>query len=213
MPPLPSPGNVVKVLTQGKLYDAEWLNIWYVGWSGATPDSGTLESYLTTAWKPEWDTIFGAQASTESTTDLYTAIDLSSDTGAEASASDSQEGSRTGDVAPGSACVVASLEINRRYRGGHPRKYLPFGTAGTYASASSKFWDSGFIDSVQTDLAAFISAVGGRTEGSTNFTEVVSVSYYTGGALRVTPVVDAVTSVAVRTRICSQRRRLGKVDG
>jgi hypothetical protein len=108
---------------------------------------------------------------------------------------------------------MCSLEINRRYRGGHPRKYLPFGTAGTYASASSKFWDSGFIDDVQTKMAAFLSAVGGRTEGSTNFNDVVNVSYYTGGALRVTPVVDAVTSLAVRTRICSQRRRLGKIDG
>jgi hypothetical protein len=77
MPPLPSPGNVIKVLTQGKLYDAEWLNIWHVSWSGATPDSGTLASYLSSAWMPEWDTAFGAEASTESTTDLHTAIDLS----------------------------------------------------------------------------------------------------------------------------------------
>lgn len=213
MPPLPAVPGVCKILTAGNLYDGEWLNIWHLAYTGDAPDTGTLVSYLSTYWMPLWDTWFGDDASTESTTSSHIMIDLSSDLGAEGSVSDSQAGARTGDVAPVSSAVMGSMEIDRRYRGGHPRKYLPLGTAGTYKSASSKFWDPGFVSAVQGHGETFIAAVAGKTVGSTNFGGLVNVSYVSAGARRVTPVVDAIVGITIRDRICSQRRRLGKIGG
>jgi hypothetical protein len=145
-------------------------------------------------------------------------LDLSSTTGAEDILIDTTAGGRTGDFAPSSAAVLASWTINRRYRGGHPRSYFPFGTAGTYASGSSKFWDPTFIASVETRLNTFIGAVSGKTVSATTFESFVNVSYYDKNSFptppyrRTTPVVDAITAVTVKQRICSQRRRLGKVN-
>lgn len=210
MPPLPAVADAVKIVTSGALLDSEWLNIWHMSYSGDAPDHGDLLNFLNNYWIPSWDTAFAAEASVANHTLLHVMTDLASDTGAEASNTDDTAGVREDNVSNGASCVMGSLEINRRYRGGHPRKYLPFGTSGTLGSDSSRYWDTGFIADVQTKMATFIGAVNDKTEGSTTFQSLVNVSYVTGGERRVTPVVDNITGITIKDRVCTQRRRLGK---
>jgi len=219
MPPLPSVPNVIKIITSSTRSDAPVENIFHMSWSGSTPNSGGLASFLTDVWAPAWDTVIIAEGSTDAVTVGHEAIDLTSPTGASGSITDTASGTRTGDFAPSSAAVLASWEINRRYRGGHPRSYLPFGTAGTYEASSARLWDTSFIADVQTKMNTFLAAVQGHDIGGTEYSNLVNVSYYDkvitplAPFRRVTPVVDTITSVIVRQRICSQRRRLGKVGG
>jgi len=217
MPPLPVVPGVVKLILSSSRSDSDIINILHIGYTGGPPSAANLTTYLTSYVAPAAETLFNAQGSTDLVGKTIEAIDLSSSSGAEASVAFSSTGVRTGDFAPASAAVVVSWTISRRYRGGHPRSYFPFGTAGTYESGSSKLWDSGFISAVQTGIAAFILGISTITIGSTSFNDLVNVSYVdknlnpTPPYRRTTPVVDVITGGVAKQRICSQRRRLGKL--
>lgn len=212
MPPLPNVPQVCKIEVGGTYHDTEWFNIWYVNYSGSAPSSsdllnylGDLESVVEGAYSPEM--------SVDNEITSIKGTDLTTDTGAVASHTLSTFGVRTGDFVPANVCMVASMEILRRYRGGHPRKYLPWGTAGTYATGSTKDWDSGFVTDCQAKLDGLLTGFGAITHGGTTWNSAVNVSYYTGGAVRGVAQVDVIQGGIIRPRICSQRRRLGKVGG
>lgn len=212
MPPLPVVPDVIKLIIAGTYHDTAWLNIFHVGYSGGAPNSGNLNSYLVNI-DPVIATAYEAEMSVDNEVTSYTAIDLASATGAQYTYNVSHFGVRTGDFVPANVAMVCSMEINRRYRGGHPRKYLPWGTAGTYATGSTKDWDSGFVADCQSKIDTMMAGIIGLSYGTTNFASNVNVSYRSGGAVRPAAVVDTITSHIIRTRICSQRRRLGRVGG
>src|SRR5580698_4841398 len=128
--------------------------------------------------------------------------DLSSDTGAVYEKSVSWTGGRIGISAQASACVMATYAITRRYRGGHPRTYFPFGDAALQLDPQS--WDETFVANVAANLATFNDVVNGYSPAS----QLGCVSYYSGGVVRATPIFEVFTSSAVEVGIRSQRRRL-----
>lgn len=213
MPPLPDVPQVCKVIISGQYHDAKWINVWYVHYSGAAPSAGDIGNYLVALETPGIPVQYNAQMSVDNEVTGIECIDLTSPTSASNSIAISYFGSRSGDFTPASVAMVASLEVNRRYRGGHPRKYLPWGTAGTYATGSTINWDPAFVAACQVTIGIIIGMFTGITEGATTWDQVVNVSYHNAGAPRVTAVVDPVVSAIIRPRICTQRRRLGKVGG
>lgn len=213
MPPLPVVPNVVKIVIGGTYHDTAWLNIFHQQYDNPAPSASTLSTLLSTVWQPAVDTAYAAEMSVDNEVTSLEALDLSSDLGASAAITDSTFGVRTGDFVPASVAMVCSHEIARRYRGGHPRSYLPWGTAGTYATSSTKDWDSGFVTDCQAKFNALASSINGHLIGGTEFHGLVNVSYRSGGTIRTSAVVDQISSSIIRTRICSQRRRLGRVGG
>lgn len=219
MPPLPVVPNVLKVIISSVRSDSDVENILHIAYTGDPPGAGAIQDFLEDAFVPFTVSLFNSQGSTDLTGVSIEGIDLSSDTGASFVAPFVSTGVRTGDFAPSSACVVTSWTIPRRYRGGHPRTYWPFGTAGTYETGSSKLWDSGFITAVEAELLSWSGGWSDTTEGSTVFTTLCNVSYVSKVAnptppyRRTTPVVDVITGSTTKQRICSQRRRLGKILG
>lgn len=212
MPPLPNVPQVCKLEVGGTYHDTQWLNIYYVHYSGSAPSAGDLATYWGVANAYILPN-YADEMSVDNEITSWKMTDLTTDSSAVNGGSASTFGVRTGDFQGANVCMVASFEINRRYRGGHPRKYLPWGTAGTMASGSTKDWDSAFVADCQSKLNTMLLGMVGITAGATTFDHVVNVSYRSGGAVRSAAVVDVVNSGIVRTRICSQRRRLGKVGG
>lgn len=212
MPALPPVPGVMKLILGGTYHDARWVNIYYVAYTGSAPSSANIEAYFA-AVTPSIATAYQAEMSADNEWTSIEGIDLASDTGATYSEDASVFGVRAGDFLPASVAMVASLEISRRYRGGHPRKYLPWGTAGTMASGSTIDWDSSFLADCQLKFDAMMAAMIGVTEGGTTWSDLVNVSYVTAKARRDDPVVDVITSAILRPRMCTQRRRLGRIGG
>lgn len=212
MPALPVVPQVCKLNISGTYHDSTWLNIYHVHYSGSAPSASDILNYLTGIVSPV-DTAYAAEMSADCQGTLFEMWDLTTDTGAFNSKVVTIDGVRAGDFNPSNVCMVASQEIARRYRGGHPRKYLPWGTSGTMASGSTRDWDAGFVADCQSKFDTMCAAIVGITEGATTWDQLVNVSYVTAGARRSTAQVDPITAQIVRTRICSQRRRLGKVGG
>jgi hypothetical protein len=212
MPPLPYAPGCVKIVVAGHVDDGDFLNIFHVGYAGATPSTTQLAGYITTIH----DALvypYNHNGSLLLGLDSIEATDLSSDTGAVYSTTDSTVGTVEGSVLPISSAVVVSWEVNRRWRGGHPRTYYPLGTAGTLEGSSTKDWQASFLTNVQNDAEAWRVASDAGTIDSTTWYGLVNLSYYTAKELRPTPVLDPVVSTIARPRICTQRRRLGKVGG
>jgi hypothetical protein len=147
--------------------------------------------------------------------------DLSSPSGGFGSAISGASGTRSGDVMTVATCVLANYQIPRRYRGGKPRSYWPFGT--NTDQADNRKWTSGAISAFLSGIDAQITAMLALTTGTTDFVAHVNVSYYEGFTSVLNPVtgrtkdvaklrsggpvVDLVTGASVNAIIGTQRRR------
>jgi hypothetical protein len=217
MPPLPSPGQVVKLEYNYASDDAVATNIFHFAYSGAGSLSiGELAAFNSSteiATNISAPYIGASLAATHGIDSFIT--DLSTDVGVTGVLAYDWVGTNTGSPMPASAAVCVSHEILRRYRGGHPRTYMMVGSASDYGVSSIKDWQTSFITNIQTGwsdfLAGFPLTISARTWTPVN------VSYYetVGGVktVRPTPLVDLIVAHVTRTRICSQRRRLGKIGG
>jgi hypothetical protein len=117
-------------------------------------------------------------------------------------------------------CALINFVITRRYRGGKPRWYLPWGGGGDLTSKQE--WTATFITNTTTAVAAIRTGFIGSTSGSTAVSNQCSVSYYAGFTavenpithrwrnvpnLRTTPEVNVIESFSVNGLVSSQRRR------
>lgn len=217
MPALPFASNIIKMgFRHGLGVDTDAFVKLLLAFAG-TSTTGDLTSLAVQA-AISWDAWLAPIAPEQVTLEEVTCTDLSSDTSPEGSATDGTAGALSGGLS-GSACVVISDEIARRYRGGHPRQYWPFGSESKLGSAQT--WDPTFVGDVVTAFAGFLADIEDNMPTGLTFTNWANVSYFKGfenhtypsGRTRAVPtvrssvVIDPVTAFTVRSSIGSQRRR------
>jgi len=218
--PLPDVAKVIRVtlvFTIGS--DTHAITRFFVNYSGTAPSNSDLNTFCG-AVRSAFNTNLKSLCHALVVLTTVEAVDLTSTSGATGSDSTSVTGTRAGLPCTGDAAVVVSYPIARRYRGGHPRGYWPFGVAGDLATPQQ--WGATLVNAVNTGITAFFTAV--RAAGWTGAGDVdhVNVSYFhgshvvtnptTGRArnvpdLRATPLVAGIANLIVRARPGSQRRR------
>jgi hypothetical protein len=219
MPPLPSPGKVIRVtwtFTDGS--DTDVLNRQYYSYSGSV--SATDATAVATTLGNGW---LGAMAPLVTTNFILqdiTVTDLATATGTEVNTPMSHAGTNVGTKLPSSTCFVVSGLIARRYRGGHPRYYITgfpesdLANSNTWASASQtailSAWQSTVTDLV-TGPPADMGIVGpvnvGYYSGFTSIQNPITKRYRNVPTLLTTPHVDPITSWRANPKVASQRRR------
>lgn len=221
MPALPSvPGVLRAQLLWSDSSDLNVTTTLFFGYSGGAPSDAAALVLAT-----EILTAMDAAASQWLVSVQLTGCvvtDLSSDMGAQAEFSGNTPGTLAGEVLAGATSLVANYTISRRYRGGKPRSYLPWGSSATLENAQQ--WDATFLANSRSKLDTFFATCIGSTSGGTTITNQVNVSYYEGSTAvivgaagsqrgktiptrRLVPLVNAVTSRSLLTRPGSQRRR------
>lgn len=111
---------------------------------------------------------------------------------------------------PRSACLVTGYQISSFYRGGKPRTYWP--SPCRYASGSDTHYDSALVADYVTAITNLISDVNAYTgTGVTSFT-LGAIRRHRLGAPIVPPEFYAYGAVHGDTRICTQRKRLGRLS-
>lgn len=219
MPPLAPVPNVVKAqLLWDDSSDTTCYNGLFFSYSGAGPDSADCHDFLLALvnalgthnglWTPTTMLLGG------------TATDLASASGAQGTVNVSYDGDLGGGDLAGGTALVASYTINRRYRGGKPRNYFPWGSSTSLATRQA--WTGAFTASAASAVNASISAVLGNTYGGMTIQNHVNVSYYEGSRVvtspttgrarnvpipRAQPLVNPITGLAILGRPGSQRRR------
>ncbi len=130
-------------------------------------------------------------------------------------------GTRSGSDTPAGAAVLMNIQISRRYRGGKPRVYWPFGTASDIDTPTN--WLSGSVSAFLTGIATHLDYIIALTSTGTVFGPLVNISDYAGfntvgpdleGRFKYPPKLrsvaiapDVFTGVSINPRIGSQRRR------
>lgn len=216
MPALPAVPGVVQVEWGGTLSGTnKWLNRVHIAYTGAPPSLIDLTAYATNIAGALVAQLTPLQPAA-TTIDGVTVVDLSSALGAVGESFGSTPGTRAGGEIPGSAAALVSYRVLRRYRGGHPRTYLPVGVTTDLLTQST--WQAAFVTAVGAAIDGILVACV-TTSGAFTPSHQVSVSYYGGAppvdeksALRAVPIVDAIADDAfvVSAEVASQRRRIGR---
>jgi hypothetical protein len=215
VPPLPPAPGVLRVTMMGGMSPAKWMNGFYVHFTSATASAADLNS-LASAISGFWASRFAPLCCTPCIMNSVNVIDLSSPTGNTGVDATVRSGTRTGNMVSANVACVCSLHIARRYRGGHPRMYIP--GAATSDVSNPTTWTAAYVASVTSNVGFFLADINGlATIAGLGTLQFGSLSYYLGydtttrkSALRSSPIFSAVDKVTTHARIDSQRRRLGK---
>lgn len=206
MPPLPVVPGAIKVeflWTQAGVPAANVLHIGYTGGPPVTSDLVSLGEQLNTDF---WPSDMSALFSTATTFVGFRCTDLSSSTGAVGEFADGSTGTDELGDNPAQACMLVNFGITRRYRGGHPRMYLP--ALGRNALATPSTWSTAAVSAATTVISAMLADMVSHTFGSIVTTGFVCVSYIDAGAPRVDPLVEPITAGVVSGLMATQRRRV-----
>jgi hypothetical protein len=222
--PFPPAPNVLKL--QMKFTTPNDLDIvtnTHYLYSGAAPGPSGLNSWLSavaTAFTNDLQPLCGSWI----THVQDTVTDLTSAAAGQAQQNHTQVGTRTGGTLPISACALFNGKIIRRYRGGKPRTYWPFGTDTDLAD--SAHWTTTAQTAFNNGMNAFNTALLAAGAGTATITAGVSVSYFQGhfavqngvtkrwknvptlGPSPPYPYIDQLQQYTCNLTLGSQRRRL-----
>lgn len=191
----------------------------YIKYTGTAPTVAQLQTFANSI-VTAFGTNLAALTSVNITGVQVTCQDLSSSTGAVAISSTTSAGTRAGTEAPVQSAMGIRYNIARRYRGGKPKGFWPFGVQADQADVAH--WSVAFANTCATNIGAFFTAIlaAGWT-GAGTLTQV-NVSYFAGFTTVIRtpfrarnvpnlrqggPITDLVTSYTSVTTMYSQRRR------
>lgn len=221
MPALPNVPNVARIQlhhTYGT--DSNVVNSFHCRFSGTTSETSLNQWALAvnTAWTAHLAALLGNSLVLNSVevTDLTSA--------SSASGSDVQNSPGTGGspTVPAQVCMVISYQINRRYRGGHPRQYI----AGLLASelTDEDHWSALTVNNWEAAYELFATSVAAFSGGGTTASQIVNLSYVSGHTweqdqrgnwhkipvYRTSPTIDVVNGYIAQPIVGTQRRRAQK---
>lgn len=198
--------------------NSDWGTRFFLSYSGSAPSAGDLNTFASDI-SSDWNAQLSGAIDTASVMNLVDIVDIATHTGFSGQDSTTRAGTRSGSIIPIQVAANVEFGIARRYRGGKPRAYLPFGVQGDlqdqshWSATPAALWGSAY--------AAFIAAVVAHTIGSMGTLKHVNLSYYSGftnhtntsGRARAVPTYratalhDDVISYLPKKLLGSQKRR------
>src|SRR5215467_12594453 len=164
MPALPFVPLTYKIVLTGTSNGTNWANIFHAEGTatpGSIPDLTTLAASINTLW----GTTLGSHRSSLCHLTQVVIQDISSETGSAGVNTTSNPGTVAGTPLPANVAHVVSWKIARRYRGGHPRTYLP-GVPGSVTNDARTLADT-HVAAVLADARAWLAGINGLTSPST----------------------------------------------
>jgi hypothetical protein len=207
---LPPVAGVLRVVMNGLTQGHPYVNTWHVQYTGNPPDQAVINQIAATQASIYWSN-FGLVLNTSTNHKLTQVIDLSSRTAFVGTNSTAHVGQHPGTAVPSVqiACCI-SWKINARYRGGHPRMYLPAGDNADITGGS--LWTSAVQLAYTSNAQAFFNSIEQDATAGLSY-NMVCVRYFDQHVLLTDPMVIQIQDGVCRPRIDSMRRRLGKEVG
>lgn len=217
-PPLPPSGVIRCRLDFADLSSNRSGCRFYIGYSGSAPTGSNLNT-LATDISDAFSTDLAGEMSQNFALKEVDCLDIASYSGASGSWSGNINGGQSGTPLPLQVATNIEFEVARRYRGGKPRIYLPPSDTGNLQDAAN--WSASYVTAMNTNIAAFFTAIEALSIGAIGSLTHVNVSYYQGftnhtntsgrsrpvPTYRDTPVIDTVTGYNTKQLLSSQRRR------
>lgn len=209
MPARPFVANVCKCVFSGTISAHNFAIVTHFQYSGTAPTAAQLNT-LAADFNSSWASDMSPLLVSNTILTAVTITDLASSLGAQGVAATARTGSNGGTTIGGNTSVLVNYPSSIRYRGGHPRSYLPAPPESELASASTI--STGAQTSYTTAWNFVLSNMFGVSIGTFTTAGQCAVSYVTAGAPRVTPVVMPISqsAITVELQLASQRRRIGR---
>jgi hypothetical protein len=204
---LPDAAGVVRIVHKGLLQGLNYVNTFHVRGSLGTYTEADMVA-VATAMHTAYVNAFIPNLNTGTSLELTQAIDLTSRTGPVGVHQVRSVGTiNTANLPSNQSAVCISWLITDRYRGGHPRMYLPLSASSDIQNGRTLTTAKlGLIDAAASGYLTSVTsmAIAGQTW------EPVAVRYYSQGQLLGVPLQRAIKDAAVHSRVDSMRRRTGK---
>lgn len=221
---MPAPPNVEKVIRidmkHSEQGDPSLGNRTFWTYSGSDPSIPNMND-LAGFVEGFWASYIAPLANTVTHLTEVICTDLTSPTSSRGDWTGSTVGTRSGTWLSINDVALLNFGISRRYRGGKPRIYGPWGVGADLQTVQT--WTSAFIADVNAAWTSFHGSLVGQGFGSCAITGQVNVSFYSGfiaaenpvtGRYRNIPtyraaaVVDAIDTFVCSEFVGSQRRRV-----
>lgn len=219
MPALPPAPNVLRVILRYTFSsDTDVINRFFFRYTGAAPSNAELTTWANLIGT-QWASKLAPLATADVTLTQVEVTDLTTSSSAQAVVTVSHPGSNTGGQLAAGTATLMNYGVQRRYRGGKPRSYLPYGAEADVLNGQQ--WVASWPTTVLTAYFAFLNAINAAPPGGTTIAAQVNVSYYhpepgfvpsfpgedVPSVIRPTAVIDDITSTTVSQTFASQRRR------
>lgn len=200
--------NHCRVKISGTHLGGPFNNLFYIRYQGSPPDQASLTA-LAAQISSDYGLAFGPVIHTLTVVQRCDIWDLSANTGALGFDTTTHAGTApSANAMSASMAVAISWQVQMRWRGGHFRTYLP----GRVISdlTSGRTLTSTYHDAVLTAARGFRTAVNGRSLGGATV-QLAAVRYHhDAGQAYPSGYPLVINDAAIRQRIDTQRRRLGK---
>jgi len=190
----------------------------YLSYAGSAPTGAnctTLASDIATAF----GTNLAPLMTPNYTLDEVDVLDIATDSGLSGQWNGTIDGTRSGTGLPVQVAANIEYGIARRYRGGKPRSFWPFGDEGDLADQAH--FSGTAVTAFNDGIEAFFTAVQALSVGAVGALAHVNLSYYKGftnvanssgreravPTYRATALVDTITGYSAKTVLGSQKRR------
>lgn len=222
MPALPDVPNVIRAdfLFATSATTKAGMRTFY-SYSGSAPSDATLDT-IATSIEAAFASDLNSMLSNNYDLTEITLTDLTSPSSGRGTWSGSLNGGRAGAPPTIDTAVNLAFEIARRYRGGKPKIFLPFGITSDL-NPDQVSWSNAFLGDVNGGWSSFDTAVLAITASGTTISQHVSISYYSGFTAAQNPVtgrwrnipklraggplVDTVVNHSANRLVSQQRRR------
>jgi hypothetical protein len=220
VPALPIAPNVLRVDLHFELSEDKAAKCrFFLLYSGTAPSVSELNTFAASVGSA-YNTHLSAFLHAGNIMSGVKVTDLSSSTAAVGEDATPYTGTRSGAYLSADVATLLHFTIARRYRGGHPRMYLPFGVEGDLQDQQT--WTTAYATALGTAWTAFQDAVGALTWTGGTLVNLVNVSFYQGFSVhmgttgrarnvstpRGTAVVDQLVEFAVQLGLAAVRKRL-----
>jgi hypothetical protein len=206
MPPLAPAPQVVEVKVNGLINSIPWANIFHLQYTGTAPQVADLNA-LCTSVLSAYATNFMPLVNAGAALSNAVASDLTNSAAAQGTATNTTVGSRTGTALSNAQACVISWKINNRYRGGHPRSYLPATVASDIING--KNFQDAYVTAVNTAATAFRTALNAISISGASY-KMVCLRRTINKVTQNPAVPITIQTNLVDHRIDSQRDRMGK---
>lgn len=216
--PLPDVSTVrIRVIGQDDAAN-DWGTRFYLSYTGSAP-SGANCTTLATDVAAAYSTDLAALAHSTVLLKEVDVLDIATRSGLSGQWTGSTPGTNSGTVLPIQTALNVEYGIARRYRGGKPRGFWPFGSYADLADQSH--WTSAFLTAADSAFPAFFSALEALDIGSMGTLAHINLAYYhlftnvanSSGrehavpTYKATATSDVITGYFPKSLMGSQRRR------
>lgn len=203
---------MVRISLSGLQQGRPWANIIHLQYTGTAPSNSVLDT-LCTQISTLWNTTLGTLINTQTSLRQIVAQDLTTSSSGTGTFVGNLAGTRAGTFyTPDQVAACITWKTALRWRGGHPRTYLPGQLASDITNGS--LWASAYQTTANAAIGGWHTGLNSQSAGGNSWAHVVLRRHQTltdGTHVPLNPAVPyPILSGFLDSRVDTQRRRLGR---